>query len=386
MRSFILTGSLVLAFSSCISTSVIRRASPTANECCFELLAQSPTLNGTVEEDTIGENRVRSAYPDGNYCVSEYFKGLRDVDGHTCLISPSSQRFECYGNGIATNTSFTINPSGNLMHDGSPHWLACPSGGQVSDGSYYIFSDKLSNPKGCVNVTLLTGGYSCAALGRPSSSSSVGTAPSSVTQSSTSQSAQAYTTSAASSSTSNQVRATYPLRKASNVSCPSDLSSSYLAPKFIVPVSLNHPETSYGPVNSTTITANESAFYAFDVPSSTPYTGSCALLFLFPYGNQAAHEYSFTGTEEEVGERGGLGFVRLSPSISPATTYNSAPGVELSFGTTQIIPGHNYTIASFPCPSGRQLPIAVSSVGGVGLKYFQNDNPSAIGLYVVPCA
>lgn len=397
MKSFLLHSGVLATFIASVSTSAIPRQ--TASECCFELF--SPELNGTVEEDTIGENRLLGAYPDGNYCVSASFNGLHDLAGHTCLVSPTSQRFECYGTGIVSNTTFSVADNGNLLHDGCQNWLACPSTGQVPDGSYFLFSDKATKSTGCVIVTLRTSGNSCSALGRPSSSSnsSVATSTSGTTQSIPSQTNPSITVAPFSTSILSSTIST--TTKSSNLStglstaaaaavatpgaCSKDISSEYLVPHIIVPISSKSPNTSYGKVYSPIINTTESTLYAFDVPSSSEYSGQCSLLFLFPYGNQAVYQYTFTGTEEELGENGGLDFKRLGGLITKSTSYASAPPVSVDFGKTAIIPGNNYTISTFACPAGQQLVIEASSLGNVGLTYFQDDQPRAIGVYVVPC-
>lgn len=83
---------------------------------------------------------------------------------------------------------------------------------------------------------------------------------------------------------------------------------------------------------------------------------------------------------------GGLNFALLIGSAEENTTFETTPDVSVDYGKTQIIPGNQYTIAVFPCPSGQQVTYAVSSRGNVRLDYFQNSKNQAIGLYVVPCA
>lgn len=70
---------------------------------------------------------------------------------------------------------------------------------------------------------------------------------------------------------------------------------------------------------------------------------------------------------------------------SSSTTYNSTPAVAMEYGKIQIIPGNNYTVATYACQAGQTVSYSATSVGNVELDYFQNSNPKPIGLYVVPC-
>lgn len=89
--------------------------------------------------------------------------------------------------------------------------------------------------------------------------------------------------------------------------------------------------------------------------------------------------------EGEEAEQGGLNFALLESVAGPLTAYDTTPQVQTDYGKTEIVPGSNYTIATFPCQSG-MTSYSVSSVGNVELDYFQNSAPSPIGLYIVPCS
>lgn len=110
-------------------------------------------------------------------------------------------------------------------------------------------------------------------------------------------------------------------------------------------------------------------------------------MFLFAYGNEAVFPYNFTGIEQEVEEDAGINFSILASAIDTTTTYETAPALTVDFGKTQVFPGFNYTVGSFDCGAvaGQKLSVLAASVNGLGLQYFQDDQPSAIGLYVVPC-
>jgi len=348
----------LLALSLGASAAVIPRQENTS--CTFSISTVG-TPNGTVTEDTIGENRIGSGFQQGIYHLNG--TSLLDVLNHNCIIYADSQQFQCT-QGAEGATSFTV-ANGNLLHDGSENWLACPASGPGNDGSYNIFSDAKLNSAGCQIVTLktvLTDEFcGSTAMGQPTSSS--------VSPTSTSAPATVYSTSA---------------------SCPTDISSgTFQFPHLIVPTSPEEPDNAFGNQYEAIISPANTTLFNFDIPPWSPYTGTCALLFLFPYGTDldpSAGRYTFSGVEEELGENGGLDFALLSGVANGGTTYHTTPGVAVDYGKTQIIPGNEYTIAQFPCQSGQTVTYSASSVGNVELQYFQDDAPSAIGLYIVPCS
>jgi hypothetical protein len=332
------------------AASVPRQTTP----CTFFMSAVGEP-NGSIVEDTIGENRIGGGYPQGVYYMTNH--SLFDGLNHNCLIWPSTLQFQCT-QGAAGATNFTLANDGNLMHDASEKWFACPAPGPGDDGSYNIFSDALQNTTGCESVTLRTGGFSCAAEGRPASSTSA-----------------APTATAAPPSAYEE---------------PTDISREvYQFPHLIIPTSSLQPNTSFGNSYKAWISETNTTLFSFDLPQdSTTYNGTCALLFLFPFGsdlNPSAGTYYFSGIEEEEGEKGGLNFAMLAGSINSSTSYSDI-NVATNYGKTTILPGNNYTIATFPCNENQQIAFAVSSVGNVELDYFQDSAPSPIGLYVVPCS
>lgn len=284
------------------------------------------------------------------------------------MILSSNGQFVCEANSIPTSTRFTLADNGDLLHDGSPNYFACPSPGPANDSSYNIFSDNIADSTGCSSITLLTGGFSCAVLGRPSLSSTM----------------PAVTTTAQIQSTITATAAAT-LTSTATPSCPTDISSGpYVAPNLIIPVSPESPDTAFGTQYNATITPENSTIFTFDIPYT--YTGNCALIFLFPFGDQAQFPFTFSGIEEEEGFDGGLEFALLNGEIDDATTFNSLPPVGIDFGKTEVLPGKNYTIAVGPCAGGETVGYEVSSVGGVVLQYFQSTGGSPIGLWVVPCS
>jgi Ubiquitin 3 binding protein But2 C-terminal domain len=333
-----------------VSAAVIQRDK--AGPCCFSLIAEG-TVNGPVGEDTKGENGVGTDFPQSVYCI--YNGTVTDSGGQPCTILFSNGKFVCEANSTLATSHFTLADNGDLLHDGNPYYFACPSAGVSSDGSYNIFSDSIADASSCTSITLLTGAFSCAALGRPSSISTAAT------------------------TTSTQ------LQFATSASCPTDISSgTYLAPNLIIPISPSSPSTSYGTQYTATITPSNGTIFAFDIPPT--YTGACALLFLFPFSSDAQFPYVFSGIEEESASPGaGLDFALLKGEISEVTSWDSQLAVGEEYGVMEVFPGENYTVAVGPCASGQRVGYLVGSVGGVVLEFFQSTGGSPVGVWIVRC-
>lgn len=103
-------------------------------------------------------------------------------------------------------------------------------------------------------------------------------------------------------------------------------------------------------------------------------------MFLFPLQSQLETS-SFT----ESGS-GGLSFDALASVANLTASYDSAPAVAQHLITIDnVTPGNSYTIIAGSCPAGTTQSIKVSSVGGYGLTFFEDWNPSPIGLFVNSC-
>jgi hypothetical protein len=345
-----------------VSAAVIQRQNPVP--CCFSLILQN-SVTGNVGQDTTGENGFGPSFPPSMYCVSN--GSFTDYGGQPCAILSSDGRFVCEANSKPASSSFTIADNGDLLHDGKPNYFACPSTSPNSDGSYALFSDSIADSTRCMNITLLTGGFSCAVLGRPSSTSTI-----------------VATTSTARLQSSTTVTSVVTQTSPAKSLCPTDISSgTYVAPSLIIPVSYESPDRAFGTQYNATITPENSTIFAFDIPYS--YTGNCSLIFLFPFGDDAQFPYTFSGIEEEDGYDGGLDFALLNGDVDDATTFDSLPSVGIDYGVIKVVPGNNYTVAVGPCAGGEQVNYEVSS-GRTVLQYFQSTAASPIGLWVVPCS
>ena len=158
----------------------------------------------------------------------------------------------------------------------------------------------------------------------------------------------------------------------------SDTSGNYQYPHFIIPISSTSPETAYGTQYFATISSNTSTIFNFDIPSS--YSGStCNLIFLLPLHSELeTSSYTSSGSGE-------IEFEQLSSAATSATTYDNAPSVEAVLGDFTITEGSSTLISSFSCPAGETLTYELKVLQDTYLYYFQDWNPSPIGLFITYC-
>jgi hypothetical protein len=134
-----------------VSASAIQMSSQNS-ECKFPMTAVfSP--GGPIASAAIGENRIGGGYQEGVYNISP--PSLADSEGHNCIVDPSSAQFYC-SQLTRGNANFAVDKDGNLLHDGSSKWLACPITGPDADGSFDIYTDAKADTTGCKDVTIKT--------------------------------------------------------------------------------------------------------------------------------------------------------------------------------------------------------------------------------------
>jgi Ubiquitin 3 binding protein But2 C-terminal domain len=75
----------------------------------------------------------------------------------------------------------------------------------------------------------------------------------------------------------------------------------------------------------------------------------------------------------------------LSSAANEATTWDNAPSVETDFGEFILTEGSSTLIESFACPAGETVAFEMSAVDDTYLYYFQDWNPSPLGLYITVC-
>lgn len=116
------------------------------------------------------------------------------------------------------------------------------------------------------------------------------------------------------------------------------------------------------------MTPDISTIFDFDIPASDSGM-TCSLIFLLPnHADLQTSAYSLSGS-------GGLQFSLLNSPVDSGTTYALQPSVKTAYGTTTVVPGGSYGVATFPCPAGERIGVLAASCDGTELEYFQDYNP-----------
>jgi hypothetical protein len=160
--------------------------------------------------------------------------------------------------------------------------------------------------------------------------------------------------------------------------CPADLNGSYEYPHLIVPVSSSSPDKAYGTSYNGKVDKTTCSIFNFDIPYS--YAGKqCTAIFLFPEQKDlVTSSYTISGS-------GQCSFSKLSKAADEKTTYANMPSKEAELAKLTVAPGNSYVIASGDCAAGQKISYEMCSGGDFALDYFQDYNPSPIGMYVRTC-
>lgn len=165
---------------------------------------------------------------------------------------------------------------------------------------------------------------------------------------------------------------------ASGSACQTSLTGAYQTPHLIVPVSSSQPDQAYGTSYNGVANSTTSTIFNFDIPAS--YAGKqCSVVFLFPEKKDlTTSDYTFSGS-------GSLEFSELSSPAKQSTTYSNAPASKKELSQISIMPGNSYVVATMDCPAGEVETIEIEAEGGLSLEFFEDYNPSPLGLYITSC-
>ncbi|KAF2998192.1 hypothetical protein E8E13_004305 [Curvularia kusanoi] len=160
--------------------------------------------------------------------------------------------------------------------------------------------------------------------------------------------------------------------------CPTDLNGAYQYPHLIVPVDSQQSSKTFGTSYNGKVNSHTCSIFNFDIPTS--YSGkTCSVVFLFPEKKDLeTSSYTVSGS-------GKVNFTKLKGPASQQTTYANQPGKESDLASMSIAPGNSYSIASGACAAGQTVSYEICSEGDFALDYFQDYNPSPLGLYVRQC-
>ncbi|KAH8669550.1 ubiquitin 3 binding protein But2 C-terminal domain-containing protein [Tricladium varicosporioides] len=155
-------------------------------------------------------------------------------------------------------------------------------------------------------------------------------------------------------------------------------SGNYQYPHLIIPIYSSSPSIAYGTSYFANISSTASTLFNFDIPSS--YSGnSCNLIFLLPLQSELeTSSYTFSGSGE-------IDFLQLSSAASNYTSYSTVPNIEADLGKFTITEGSSTLVKSFSCPAGETVTYEMAAKGDTSLYWFEDWNPSPLGLFITYC-
>merc|ERR1712070_1301233 len=153
---------------------------------------------------------------------------------------------------------------------------------------------------------------------------------------------------------------------------------SYETPHLIVPVNKDSPDESYGTSYFGQVNSTTSSIFNFDIPYD--YEGkTCSVVFLFPKKEDLeTANYDYSGS-------GSMSCDKLESAATEQTTYNSVPKVSSHLNDLELESGNSYVVSTGSCEAGQKVSYQLSSEGGMALNFFEDWNPSPLGLFMTVC-
>ncbi|QUC22911.1 uncharacterized protein UV8b_07152 [Ustilaginoidea virens] len=308
--------------------------------CDFQMQAAGPH-QGPVGQLSSGQARFGDMAP-ATFRIDQ--GRIWDAKGNGCWWTPPTGVLQCDKNQDAA-PGFSVGCDGAVSFNGQTTFYQCATG-DGNQWNIYLYADQGMD---CGQVSLAAGG--CRAQCEPSPAPSPAPAP-----------------------------APAPAPPApSPRECPASLDGPYEFPHLIVPVDKSRPDDAPGTSYFGTVSPTVSSLFNFDIPAADQGK-TCTLVFLFPTQSQlTTSSYTFSGD-------GSVDFSMLDgPASQGTTTWNNQPGKKTDYGSVAVAPGHSYSVATFPCPAGQTVAFKMEGCGDTDLRYFQDYNPSPIGLYITKC-
>ncbi|UKZ75831.1 hypothetical protein TrVFT333_003525 [Trichoderma virens FT-333] len=311
--------------------AAITEAAVVRNSGCQLHLTASGAISGPVGE--ISSGQVRAGGGVRSTTLTLQGAQLWDDKGRGCWWTPPTHVLQCDWNQYPDN-GFQVGCDGRVSYNGQTEFWECQTG---ESGQYNVY---LNGGQG-INCNKIT-------LNADNCRSECPPPP--------------------------------PLYHPTPKICPADLNGPYEFPHLIIPVDRTKPNNAAGTSYFGEISGSVSSIFSFDIPSGDN-AKKCSLVFLFPEQKDLqTSSFTFSGL-------GALDFAQLNSPATQGTTWNNQPGKKQDFGTTTVSPGHSYVISTFDCPAGQTVAYEISdaSGGGTSFRYFQDYNPSPIGLYIRKC-
>ncbi|KAF2863493.1 glycoside hydrolase family 17 protein [Piedraia hortae CBS 480.64] len=140
------------------------------------------------------------------------------------------------------------------------------------------------------------------------------------------------------------------------------------------------PNRVCGKSYNVTINSHRNTLLNFDIPAS--YEGkTCSLVMLLPEHSQLqTSAYTFNN-------KGGITVNYLTHAVTEKVTYNSMPkDSHNGVGKVESVrAGGKWVLTSSPCKAGTTQCFELVGTGGLELEFFQDYNPSPIGVFVTAC-
>jgi hypothetical protein len=354
---------------------------------CIQLQAAGGA-SGVLGQLSDGQNHVGGGNPSGCYCLSN--GGFTDSNGRGCILTPPTTQFQC-DSGATPTSGFAVGSDGGVAYNGNGKFYACP----VNDhGEYNVYTQPAPGQDKCVEISLGSAG-SCGSGAAPSPSKSASQPEQSAPASKPAPSKQPAPTPSKPAPKPEQPAPSKPAAKSSQPaskpapqpsapapapsnSCPADLNGNYEYPHLIIPVDSSSPSKPYGTSYNGKVNSHTCSIFNFDIPTSSSGK-ACSLVFLFP------EQKDLETSSYTVSGNGKCSFSKLSKPADQQTSYSNKPSKESELASMQVAPGNSYTIESGDCAAGQTVSYEMCSEGDFSLEYFQDYNPSPIGLYVREC-
>lgn len=162
--------------------------------------------------------------------------------------------------------------------------------------------------------------------------------------------------------------------------CAADLSGAYETPHLIIPVSSEESSKAFGTQYNATISSSKSTIFSFDIPADYSEK-TCSVVFLFPKQEDLeTSAFTFNG-------QGSINFSELSAGVTEKTSKDTAPSKKQDLGKVENVqPGQEgHVISTCKCEAGKTIAVQAEGEGGLELEFFQDWNPSPIGVYITAC-
>jgi hypothetical protein len=146
----------------------------------------------------------------------------------------------------------------------------------------------------------------------------------------------------------------------------------------MVPVDSSSPDKAAGTSYNGTVNSHTCTIYNFDIPASMAGK-KCSTIFLLPK-KQDLETSSYTIS--------GSGECTVSKMKTPAnqnTDYANKSAKESDVASITLTPGSSYTVDTGACAAGQTVSYMMCGSGDFSINYFQDWNPSPIGMYVRQC-